>query len=81
LLGFLGGLYRDLTGTAFSAAFVMALLGGSALSYLTGVLADRQGLRASLLVVPISLVVQAALYFALRRSLTANPHKPGLSRS
>ena len=29
LLGFLGGLYRDLTGTAFSAVFVMALIGGS----------------------------------------------------
>ena len=47
LLGFLGGLYRDLTGTAFSAVFVMALVGGSTLSYLTGVLGDRLGLRAA----------------------------------
>jgi fucose permease len=71
LLGFLGGLYHDLTGTAFSAVFVIALLGGSALPFLTGVLADRHGLRASLLVVPIALVGQGALYFLLRRRLAA----------
>ena len=67
LLGFLGGLYRDLTGTAFSVAFVMALMGGSSLPYLTGVLGDRHGLRASLVVVPIGLVAQEALFLLLRR--------------
>ena len=35
----------DLTGTAFSAVFVMALIGGSTLPYLTGLLGDRSGLR------------------------------------
>jgi hypothetical protein len=42
----LGEIYQDLMGTAFSAVFVMALVGGSALPYLTGVLGDWQGLRA-----------------------------------
>ena len=67
LLGFLGGLYRDLTGTAFSAAFVMALIGGSSLPYLTGVVGDRHGLRASLVVVPVGLLAQGALFLLLRR--------------
>ncbi len=69
LLGFLGGLYRDLTGTAFSAVFVMALVGGSTLSYLTGVLGDRIGLRASLVIVPVAVLAQAALFLWLRRRL------------
>jgi fucose permease len=71
LLGFLGGLYRDLTGTAFSAVFVMALVGGSTLSYLTGVLGDRLGLRASLVIVPVAVLAQAGLLLLLRRR-----HKP-----
>ena len=69
LLGFLGGLCQDLTGTAFSAVFVMALVGGSSLPYLTGVLGDRQGLRASLLVVPIGLLAQGGLFLFLRRRM------------
>jgi fucose permease len=69
LLGFLGELYQDLTGTAFSAAFVMALLGGSALPYLTGVLGDWHGLRASLLVIPVAVSGQAVLFTLLRRRL------------
>jgi fucose permease len=80
LLGFLGGLYRDLTGTAFSAVFVMALVGGSALPYLTGVLGDRLGLRASLLMVPAAVLGQAGLLFVLRRRLaTAEAFESGLA--
>jgi MFS transporter, FHS family, glucose/mannose:H+ symporter len=79
LLGFLGGLYSDLTGTAFSAVFVMALIGGSALPYLTGVLSDRQGLRASLAVVPIGVLAQGVLFVFLRRRL--GPIAPGADPS
>lgn len=78
LLGFLGGLYQDLTGTAFSAAFVMALLGGSALPYLTGVLGDWQGLRASLLVIPLAVLGQGLLFTFLRRRLGPDASKTTL---
>ena len=71
LLGFLGGLYQDLTGTAFSAAFVMALIGGSTLSYLTGVLGDQFGLRASLIVVPVCLLAQGLVFVPLARRFGA----------
>jgi FHS family glucose/mannose:H+ symporter-like MFS transporter len=75
LLGFLGGRYQDLTGTAFSAAFVMALIGGSTLSYATGVLGDRFGLRASLVVVPLGLLAQALLFVPLLRRLGASARR------
>jgi fucose permease len=69
LLGFLGELYHDLTGTAFSAVFVMALIGGSVLPFATGVLGDRIGLRASLLVVPLCVLAQGLLFVPLLRRL------------
>jgi fucose permease len=72
LLGFLGELYQDLTGTAFSAVFVMALIGGSTLSYATGVLGDRFGLRASLIVVPLGVLAQGLLFVPLVRRLGAH---------
>jgi len=81
LLGYLGGGYRDLTGTAFSAVFVMALIGGSLLPYLTGVLGDRQGLRASLAIVPIGLLAQGVLFLLLRRRLGAITAEANLSQN
>lgn len=81
LLGFLGEVYQDLTGTAFSAAFVMALLGGSTLPYLTGVLGDWQGLRASLLVIPVAVLGQAFLFRLLRRRLGPDASKIASSKA
>jgi fucose permease len=80
LLGYLGALYHDLTGTAFSAVFVMALIGGSTLPYLTGVLGGWQGLRASLIVVPIGVLAQAGLFLGLRRRLALFSPEIGASR-
>lgn len=61
VLGAIGEIYSELTGTAFSVAFVIALLGGSILPYLTGLLGDRFGLRTSLLTVPASLIMMGIL--------------------
>jgi fucose permease len=69
LLGLLGGRYAELTGTAFSAVFVMALVGGSALPYVTGVLGERFGLRASLIMVPLCVLLQGLLFASLSRRL------------
>jgi fucose permease len=71
VLGIIGELYTELTGTAFSIAFVMALTGGSALPYLTGRLGDRYGLRGSLLIVPASALAMALLFGVVRRRLPA----------
>jgi MFS transporter, FHS family, glucose/mannose:H+ symporter len=79
LLGILGGRYEDLTGTAFSAVFVMALIGGSALPFVTGVLGDRIGLRASLIVVPLCILGQGLLFVPLVRRLGASAKGVGQS--
>jgi FHS family glucose/mannose:H+ symporter-like MFS transporter len=56
ILGFVGDRYTQLSGTAFSIVFVIALSGGMVLPYLTGVLGATRGLRTSFLVVPAALV-------------------------
>jgi len=71
LLGLLGGRYQDLTGTAFGAVIVMALLGGSALPFATGVLGERYGLRASLVAVPLCILAQGMLFAPLLRRVGA----------
>jgi fucose permease len=56
ILGFVGDRYAQLSGTAFSIVFVMALTGGMVMPYVTGVLGARYGLRMSFLVVPVALL-------------------------
>jgi fucose permease len=65
LLSWLGERYQALSGTAFSIALVMALAGGMVLPYLTGVLGERFGMRASLITVPAALVLSASLFVVL----------------
>ncbi|HKW48777.1 MAG TPA: MFS transporter, partial [Gemmatimonadaceae bacterium] len=55
VLGFVADRHVALSGTAFSIAMVIALIGGMLLPYLTGVLGTLHGLRSSFLVVPMSL--------------------------
>jgi MFS transporter, FHS family, glucose/mannose:H+ symporter len=72
ILGYVGERYPALSGTAFSVAFVLALSGGMTMPYVTGALADTQGLRASLVVVPIGLGLMAVLFgFAHRARLAS----------
>jgi MFS transporter, FHS family, glucose/mannose:H+ symporter len=73
VLGFVGDRYATLSGTAFSVAIAMALVGGMLLPYGAGVLGERYGLRASLLIVPAALLTLALLLGILARALRANP--------
>jgi FHS family glucose/mannose:H+ symporter-like MFS transporter len=69
MLGFIGTRYVALAGTAFSAAFVMALTGGMILPYAAGLLGERFGMRGALLIVPAALVILAGLLGILPRAL------------
>jgi fucose permease len=64
ILGFVGDRHERISGTAFGVAFVMALSGGTALPWVTGVLGDIVGLRPSLLIVPASLIGAAIMFGA-----------------
>lgn len=68
-LGFAGDLYPTLSGTAFSLLFVISLIGGSMMSYLTGVLGEGIGLRSAFTIIPITLVVQIAVLQLARRRM------------
>ena len=61
VLGFVGDRYAALSGTAFSVVIVMALVGGMLLPYATGVLGASYGLRGSFVIVPVAVVLLAAL--------------------
>ena len=69
VLGFIGTRFAALSGTAFSAAFTMALIGGMILPYLAGVLGERFGMRGSFLIVPAALLTLAVLLAILFRAL------------
>jgi fucose permease len=72
VLGFVGDRYAALSGTAFSLAIAMALIGGMILPWTAGVLGSLHGLRGSLLIVPAALVAQIILLAILARAMRAN---------
>jgi len=75
VLGWLGERYQALSGTAFSIALVMALTGGMLLPYATGLISERFGMRASLIIVPIALLLSSTLLTIVtaRRLITLHP--------
>ncbi len=77
ILGHVGDRYARLSGTAFSVAFVMALIGGTTAPYVTGVLGDTVGLRASLAIVPAGLLCVAVLFTIARPRLRTPPDAAG----
>jgi len=62
ILGYVADRHARLSGTAFGVVLVMALMGGTALPYVTGVLGDAIGLRPSLAIVPAGLICVAGLF-------------------
>ncbi|MDH3570862.1 MAG: MFS transporter [Gemmatimonadota bacterium] len=73
ILGHVGDRYERMSGTAFGAVLVMALMGGTALPYVTGVLGDAFGLRVSLAIVPAGLVCVASIFLVARPRLRTPP--------
>ncbi len=71
ILSYVGDRYAALTGTAFGIVLVMALTGGSILPWATGAIGQGYGLRTSLVIVPIALVLQLALFAIVLRHLAA----------
>lgn len=69
ILGFIGNMYPNLSGTAFSIALVIALIGGMLIPYFSGVFGSTYGLRISFLIVSFSLICQVALFFVVRKSV------------
>ena len=62
VLGYIGERHAEMSGTAYGVAFTMALSGGMLFPYLTGLMGQSFGLRASFLVIPILLLIIASLF-------------------
>jgi fucose permease len=73
VLSLVGERYATLSGTAFSITMVMALTGGMLLPYATGVLGGIYGLRGSLAIVPVALVLLATLLIFASSRLSRAP--------
>lgn len=72
VLGFVGERYSALSGTAFSLAIAMALVGGMLLPWAAGVIGGHYGMRGSLLIVPAALCLLALLLGILARAMRGN---------
>lgn len=73
VLGFIGDRYAGLSGTAFGVAIATALVGGMLLPYVAGLLGERYSMRASLLIVPVALLMLMVLIGVLARRLRSAP--------
>lgn len=69
LLGYIGQLYANLSGTAFSIAFVIALAGNSIINYLFGMVNERAGINNLPLAIVGCVICMIALLFAIRKSV------------
>lgn len=61
ILSFIGDLYPQLSGTAFSIAFVIALIGGTTIPFLIGIIANAYNLRSAFVIIPISIILMISL--------------------
>jgi fucose permease len=55
ILGYIGELYPQMSGTAYSLALTIALIGGMFIPYLAGLIGDNFGLHRSFLIIPVAL--------------------------
>jgi len=69
MFGVIGERFAHLSGTALGLAMTMALSGGMVLPYVTGLIADAQGLRAGFMLVPAALLALAAMIALLANRL------------
>lgn len=68
LLGFVGELYKEMSGTAFSFVMVIALIGNIILNYLMGVIAHTAGMKHfSSLLLSCLVIMVVILYFVIKK--------------
>jgi MFS transporter, FHS family, glucose/mannose:H+ symporter len=74
ILGMIGDAYAAFSGTAFSIALVIALVGSTILNYLVGIMAQHYGIKFFPLLVLASLCVMFLLILAAKRRVSPASH-------
>jgi MFS family permease len=72
MLGFVGNRYKELSGTAFSLVFVIALLGNMIINYGMGVIAQAYGIQHLITVAFIELIAMILLCYLILKKLKNN---------
>lgn len=69
ILGYVGEIYAELSGTAFSIVIVIALLGNTILNYLVGAVAQSAGIGSFPVILMISIVLMTVLLYSVLNKL------------
>ncbi|MGE5402810.1 MAG: MFS transporter [Ignavibacteriales bacterium] len=70
VLGYVGNIYSALSGTAFSIAIVIALIGNTLLNYLVGVISNSYGITNFPVVLLISFILMAIVFSIVLRKIS-----------
>ena len=66
MLGLTGNMYKEISGTAFSFAMLIALTGNIVINYITGVLVQYFGVRTFIYVILAEIIIMITLYSFIR---------------
>ena len=71
MLGLIGKMFKEISGTAFSFVLVIALTGNIVINYITGILIQYFGVRVFVYVILTVIIVMVTLYLFIRRDKKA----------
>jgi MFS family permease len=71
LLGYVGEIYADLSGTAFSIVFVIALMGNTLINYFVGIIAHNFGIQHYLSILLIAVVLMLILLSIVLKKISS----------
>ena len=71
ILGYVGELYTDLSGTAFSMVFVIALIGNTLMNYLVGIIAHTYGIKYFVIIILISVILMFILLSIVLKQISS----------
>ena len=67
MLGITGNMYKEISGTAFSFAMLVALTGNMIINYITGALVEQFGVRSFVYVIIAVIIIMITLYMFIKK--------------
>jgi len=71
ILGYVGEIYTDISGTAFSLVFVIALIGNTIMNYMVGIIAQSYGIKYYLIIIIISIILMSGLLIIVLKQISS----------
>ena len=70
ILGYVGEIYADLSGTAFSMVFVISLIGNTLMNYIVGIVAHTYGIKYFLIIIMVSVILMFVLLAVVLKQIS-----------